>query len=356
MSKMFINQPALDFVTASSFDHEFFNTTKQEVIPAIIQKFDLNRKTLLGHVLQYNGEHYTDLMRKHVMFLGLGEQKGKPHFLFRVSGFIADEAYRQLLSKQIDFKLTRVDAQITCPCKQLIDPELWAQFNARQRKEENHRGYGRKVTFVTDNVKGHTLYIGSRMSGKFIRVYQKTLENHEPSQQETHYVRLEVELKNRSAKAFHENAYKLGLDLALYKILRWAERGLVDTPLLEEHKTMIKQFPEIDAWKEGEVAVLPNQTLSWWLRACEATSGALIDCMETREEFLQAIHRLMVLANDRGVLHNETIMWCLQTCRARAKQMLLCPKTRRRFVKEVRQCMHIVEEHQKTNPKREAKP
>lgn len=344
MNKIIINQPALDYVTVSSFDTEFLVKINQQIIPWIIDKFSLRHKTVPGQVLQYKGVHYADQLRKHVMFVGQAEQKGEPHFLFRVSGFMADAAYRKLLSEEISCNLTRVDAQITCPCNQPIEPKLWTEFNLRQHQEESHRGYGRKVAIVSDNEKGHTLYIGSRQSSKFIRVYQKT-----DKEQQTHYVRLEVELKARGAKTFHENARRLGLDLAIYKILRWAQRGLVDTPLLELHKNIINQFPEMDTWKEGELVVLPSQTLIWWLKACEATSGPLLDCLETRDEFLKALHRLMMQADDRGVLHNEILLWCMQTCRARAKQMMDCPKTKRKFIQELNTCMKEVQYYESTN-------
>lgn len=318
MASTLIHQPALDYLTATSFDEKFFKLVKQDTVPGLIKQFNLNRLPVDGHVLQYRGNHYEDQSKKLVLFVGQGMQRKEQHFLFRASGVLADTAYRKLLSSNIDFNIARADAQITCPytCTETpISSQLWKLFHDGQLKEEAYKGLARrKVVVVLDGEHANTLYIGSRKSDKFIRVYQKTIGEDtdqvsgqtklSEAKQTTHFVRLEVEIKARSAKTFHQYALQTGPDFAIYRILRWAERGMYETPLVEAHRAIIRQFPEQEKWQEGKIATLPSETAAWWLRACVGTAEYMLDCLEIREDFMRAMQRIIRLIEQRGLLED----------------------------------------------------
>lgn len=93
--------------------------------------------------------------------------------LLSVTGSLSGVTYEDML--QYSLRATRVDVQSTFF---LISPmpDLVSQmYDARQMRGENWRG-GLKRWKLIQGKEGDTLYVGTRGSGKFIRVYDKSFQ------------------------------------------------------------------------------------------------------------------------------------------------------------------------------------
>lgn len=141
-----------------------------------------------GSFLQYSG-HKND-----GLFFGTGKQGKKSHYIFQVSGGLAqtvldDPTIAVLLSNDAWY-CTRIDIQRTNPL-----PEWW---NVRDIAD-SLRQDSVNCSFVESDT-GTTLYIGSRTSEKFIRIYTKQLDKA--------YLRFEYEIKGDLARAIYRNIYQ----------------------------------------------------------------------------------------------------------------------------------------------------
>ena len=125
---------------------------------------------------QYKGRESTGNV-----FHGIGQQKRRAHYIIAVSGFQAQDFFRwyqsQLETITVAFYCTRIDIQRT---------------QVRPAKEYRLASYkrlaGKKSLIQSDT--GMTLYIGSRTSDSYWRIYDKTAQA----------LRCEVELKGKMAK------------------------------------------------------------------------------------------------------------------------------------------------------------
>lgn len=132
--------------------------------------------------LQYKGK------KQGAIFIGRGRQNGKDHTVIRVSGHIAGDVAR--LAKETlasHWYATRIDLQVTVNC-----PE---GYSARHLFY-NQLGDIKNRTLI-DGPEGDTIYLGSRRSAIYTRLYEKMLE--------TKYLRLEFELKSMRAAAAWDN-------------------------------------------------------------------------------------------------------------------------------------------------------
>lgn len=339
--KTMICQPAIDYLTATSFDNGFREAVRKTVLPKLRKEFKLKKSPDQAKVLQYKGIRYLDSELKEVAFLGIGEQLTKiednelsalPHYMLRVSGLAADHVYRELLKQEVQFTPSRVDVQLTMPPEQKPSRELWIDFNEGQfRLEMPRKNKARNVLLITDNETGHTLYVGSRKSTKLIRCYQKTAQvfakqkpaanevrakverseatltfaegERDPELAQTKFVqpleeqlvRLEVELKTTGAKAFDSEVKERGIDKAMVKLLKSVKNGLYSTPLLTEHVDFLDKLPESGEWSESRLVTLSNKTLLWWIKVCASCAERLLEDPDTRDQLIEEVHKLMDL-------------------------------------------------------------
>ena len=287
MNKVLVGQPAIDYITLGSYNFQFFTKISQEILP-ILSAQDKSLEAVEGQSLQYGGTFLMDPFDRCPVFLGQGPQRGKIHYLFRVSGYRSDAALRALTSEAIsfDYSASRIDVQLTLPSKGVMTADLWKEFNKLQYDREQSRGKRtRKVTMVTDNGNGNTIYIGSRKSTRFIRVYEKQVED-------IPLVRLEVELKNASSNKFLKTLLTRGFDRALFNVLYSSITGIVDTPLLDQHRSLIRAYAETGKWSEGREVTSDSTTLLWFAEACVGSADKLLASEDTREGFLACVAEL----------------------------------------------------------------
>jgi hypothetical protein len=164
-----MSKAALDYLRLATWD-----ITEHTNLLADILK-DGAGKWEHGKWLQYHG------WKREAFFLGTGYQKKKRHSIVNISGYMADRNYIGLATYG-SYYATRIDIQITIPTKEQLNlPLIYAQLSA-----DNHK------TSIIQSELNDTLYLGSRASNVFIRLYEKSLDKM--------YLRLEFEFKGKVAK------------------------------------------------------------------------------------------------------------------------------------------------------------
>lgn len=157
----------LDFIRLASWNHEAYLLT----LSAILESWPDN--WIQGKWMQYNG------WKKEGFFIGHGQQNGKRHCIISVSGHLSNKLYKSLLQREWWYA-TRLDVQVTIPRPEDV------------KLPEVHKRIGKiKSTLITSE-KNDTLYLGTRTSPLFTRLYEKPLGQM--------YLRLEFELKSHRAK------------------------------------------------------------------------------------------------------------------------------------------------------------
>lgn len=129
-----------------------------------------------GKWLQYTG------WKKESIFIGRGMQGNKAHTIMNISGALSQDWYLNFLSLD-GWYCTRIDLQRTIKSPLAQD----------ERLSMIRDDCDTTVTTLIESHENDTLYLGSRTSDKFTRLYEKVLD-------ET-YLRLEFELKGFRSRA-----------------------------------------------------------------------------------------------------------------------------------------------------------
>jgi hypothetical protein len=129
-----------------------------------------------GKWLQYVG------WRKEGVFVGRGEQRHKVHTLINISGYLAQDMY-QFCVGLVGWYCTRIDLQRTIKTPLADDEQLALVRDDCTTKNKT----------LIESEENDTLYLGSRTSDLFTRLYEKILEDK--------YLRLEFELKGYRSRA-----------------------------------------------------------------------------------------------------------------------------------------------------------
>jgi hypothetical protein len=185
MIQIVLNTPMLDWLTITTYDDMAAKAWWR-----IVTEGESEEKK----IMQYDGRIRFTLAGS--IFVGSGYQRRGLHHMVRVSGTMADEhksiLYAQL--KQGTIRVSRMDVQ--CTIRKPKEWNQWRFFNRRKRA-------GKTVAWFqsSDRDAGElaTVYIGSRRSDRFTRVYEK------PSAGGVKLLRVETEYKrdraHKSAKA-----------------------------------------------------------------------------------------------------------------------------------------------------------
>jgi hypothetical protein len=130
-------------------------------------------------------------------FIGKAKQNYEDHWMFQASGEAADVAFDPICDNWVayDWSVTRIDLQITIP--------LPAYYQSRQLYDDieawSGDGRPRRPSLVQSGDGNDTVYIGSRTSNRFIRIYVKPLDEGKKA------LRMEVEYKRELAhRVFHD--------------------------------------------------------------------------------------------------------------------------------------------------------
>jgi len=167
-SELVLNKPGWDWVTCTSWHVDAF--------AGWIQKPEEAKPV---QRLNYTG------LQEDKVFVGDGEQNGYFHRMLQVSGKDANLAVPALVHLP-DVECTHLDLQVTCE---------WPGSNIFAIAERLRDQF--LVDYRT-STEGDTVYIYSRLSDKYIRIYQKTAD----------IVRFEVAYKKPYARAIWEELRK----------------------------------------------------------------------------------------------------------------------------------------------------
>lgn len=222
-----VNRPAIDYLTVTTFD---------EVAMAAMKMWhdSVQENGKEARRMQYTGDTRAD--RYGTSFLGAGEQKSMTHAMLQVSGMLAASAFTNLRAQLIagKLKLTRIDLQVTVEYPR----HTWSQADLFSILRDDNED--RVVNYVESKsgpqgTKLATVYYGSRLSERLVRIYEKVGMGDEV------LLRFEVEYKgDRARRVSHdllagatEKAILWGEVLRLpdvYNLRRWFGKCLETTP------------------------------------------------------------------------------------------------------------------------------
>lgn len=170
----------LDWLTVTSYEQTFYDywnkrLSELENVVAVDKR-----------ALQYAGTTYQ--LDAGTAFLGTAFQKGRYHYMLRLSGYAAEQFKGAVYSqrKMAYVNITRMDIQATTEIT-----EQWSQWELLCRV----KGRGRTTGWVESSInkKGfETVYIGSRSSARMTRVYVKRFAGRR-------FLRFETEYKGQRA-------------------------------------------------------------------------------------------------------------------------------------------------------------
>lgn len=179
---MMLNKPMVDYLTLTGFG------VINELATVFYDAVGLAPKET--RQMQYRG-HAVD-----GLFFGTARQRDNVHAMLRASGERADDMFWR--TRDIDANCTRIDLQVTIDCPADYDVrELYDVLNEAPRW--TWVGKVPNLSFIQSGDGCDTLYIGSRSSRRFIRIYIKPDANGDPK-----YLRFELESKGARANAVRD--------------------------------------------------------------------------------------------------------------------------------------------------------
>jgi len=172
---MNIDYPQIDWITFTSWKSEDFLNWRdwQKNQPGEVKD---------GKIQMYSGLWVGSA------FIGQGLQNNKNHYIARVSGEFSNEVYKDLWSSGV--KATRIDVQIT----RKIPENYSARKFVDSLRSGNWGNCERDLQLIENSDGLDTVYLGSRKSERFARMYVKrSLEGD--------FLRFEIEYKGDWANA-----------------------------------------------------------------------------------------------------------------------------------------------------------
>jgi hypothetical protein len=161
------NTAILDYIRLASWDWEEYAKTLGKIMGSWKGGWKQSKW------LQYSG------WRKEEFFIGFGEQHQKRHTVAGVSGSLSQRMFESLKAMS-SWYATRIDVQVTIYC-----PDDLVLSDVRDRCKN-------KNTTLIESQFNDTLYLGSRESEIFTRLYEKPIVDK--------LLRLEFELKGSRAR------------------------------------------------------------------------------------------------------------------------------------------------------------
>lgn len=163
-----------DWITIATYKFKAYTD-----MAAYLRKQLSTEKWKAARWLQYDGFNYD-----HFAFYGHATQShGKEHYIVKISGNMAGQMLTDIARQPFSegFYCTRMDLQRTRQ-----PPDWWKPRELYDWLVSE----GRTCSIIQSNTS--TVYIGSRQSGRFTRLYEKEYESK--------YLRLEIELKGQHSR------------------------------------------------------------------------------------------------------------------------------------------------------------
>lgn len=183
---MLLNNPMCDYLTLTTF-------TKNMSLSLLFANATQNTKTK-----KHKMESYTGLTGNNT-FYGQRTQNNKTHYMMRCWGEFATDML--MMSDNLLVKCTRIDLQITIPITPAYNSR--SLYDHLSNKEREWKWRRKNVSIIQSGDGLDTIYIGSRSSDRFYRIYVKPDSSGKPA-----YIRFEVEFKKEFAAAIREAVLK----------------------------------------------------------------------------------------------------------------------------------------------------
>lgn len=262
MPQFFVDSTKLDYLTVTTFDRDTF----QQVINSVTYPKQRNKDAEAMRIRGYEGQVLK--FENGTLFWGFGLQQNTHHHMVIASGGIAD-TFGFALSELVglgQYNVSRIDIQHTIKlpewysARSCVDALRGGQFKGRQRN----------VTMI-DNYGNDTVYIGSRASDSFTRLYVK----------DSVWLRLEYEYKRDYATDAWSKVRNHG-DKAKQGILYGELLKLPECPIVNLFKEHIRT-DDPSAPKSEKVISTPNTTYLWLKRQVEPAVIRMLNSHESRE-------------------------------------------------------------------------
>lgn len=226
-----------------------------------------------GKWQQYTGH------RAKSFFMGTGEQDKRRHHVVHASGSLA-ELMRKSFMCFDGLYGTRVDIQMT-----ILKPD-WVNL------AKLHKNMGKKLTTLLSSNENSSLYIGSRESDKFARLYEKPLGGRM-------YLRMEFELKGSMA-AGAWNAILEGEAVGgIYK------RLLIKSKLPDAFKRLFENAGDTATDKALRAEIdHDNQKTLKWIKSLDACMIRHMNNHEIGDEVMDIVRSWAMTSIEIDNLHN----------------------------------------------------
>lgn len=272
----------VDWITATSFDHNFYKHWKKELSSWERKKDDVK-------LMQYLGESVE--LDNGTMRLLSGLQKGRNHYMLHLTGGLSQTYLTDVQNqyKQGFLTVKRMDVQIT-----IKKPKAWSQLAFFEAM------HGRSAVGWADSKdkrtgeRTETVYIGSRKSDRFKRVYTKVSDS-------GMLLRFEVEFKgHRAQSAFkYASLKKRGLnEILLHELLS-----------LKSSAAESAFYTEIDSDSPYRVRVIRDtsrdRTAAWLSETCLPSAVQYMsDSRADGEMWKTFVDSLMQVGRDKGYIED----------------------------------------------------
>lgn len=179
---MLVGVPQIDWVTYTTFDERIFKRAKSDWVFFIHREIEYENKYMMRQAkkdrsLTYAPRSFSSESKKIMqysgiqvdgVFFGEGEQSGKKHYYIRCSGAGAHRVAERM--EPFKMRCTRIDLQVTEPV-----PRGFTSLKLRNELRDAS-WKGRKPVIDLGHVDERdmgTVYLGSRSSERFLRIYVK---------------------------------------------------------------------------------------------------------------------------------------------------------------------------------------
>ena len=283
---MILNRPAIDWLTLTTFSRQ----TQMEMARILNRLLpDFATQGVDGRIRQYDGK------RGEGWFVGAGPQKGHDHYIFRFSGDLSDAVTWQPVRPPID--CTRLDLQLTLPLPVEIGQAYEAYKSLVDDVHESEKKRGQRARGVDAIISPDgfcTLYLGSRESGRFYRLYVKESSG-------DYFLRFEVEYKKEggfSGRVWRDTARRPD------QVVIWLKgeiETLPDHELTRPFLLALTGSPS-DIMKGERRRSDPHKTLEWLKRQVDPSIKRLIGNEDTRDAAIILLTDWLRFAANQGEL------------------------------------------------------
>jgi hypothetical protein len=185
--KTLIDTLCLDYLTLTSYDTQLLEAHARYIISRIPEHMPIAKNRMQYAGLTCDG-----------VFYGVGRQHKGLHAILQVPGY---RSWNAALAAQLEpegVRCSRFDLQITIDAALVPSIErLFDMLNSADSTEWKHTGPRPKLQHIRNSDGYDTLYVGTRTSELFRRIYVKPIDGRD-------YVRFEVEVKGNLARALWE--------------------------------------------------------------------------------------------------------------------------------------------------------